>query len=84
MLAWDCIQYGTDKQAHENVLKQIKQKELPDFIDSAETITLQALGSHQTSVLEEDEAFFNNAKQDSKTTTFQAAVRCCVTATLAA
>ena len=43
MLAWDCIQYGTDKQAHENVLKQIKQKELPDFIDSADTITLQDL-----------------------------------------
>ena len=46
--------------------------------------TLQALGSHQTSVLEEDGAFFNNAKQDSETATFQAAVRCCVTATLAA
>ena len=27
---------------------------------------------------------FNNAKQDSETATFQAAVRCCVTATLAA
>ena len=35
-------------------------------------------------VLEEDEAFFNNAKQDSETTTLLAAVRCCVTATLAA
>ena len=30
--------------------------------------TLQALGSHQPSVLEEDEAFFHNAKQDSETT----------------
>ena len=46
--------------------------------------TSQALGSHQPSVLEEDEAFFNNAKQDSETTTFLAAVRCCVIATLAA
>ena len=46
--------------------------------------TIQAMGSHQPSVLEEDGAFFNNAKQDSETTTFQAAVRCCVTATLAA
>ena len=35
------IQYGTDKQAHENVLRQINQKELPDFIDSVDTITLQ-------------------------------------------
>ena len=33
----------TDKQAHENVLRQINQKELPDFIDSADTITLQDL-----------------------------------------
>ena len=32
-----------DKKAHENVLKQIKQQELPDFIDSADTITLQDL-----------------------------------------
>ena len=30
------------------------------------------------------ELFFNNAKQDSETTTLLAAVRCCVTATLAA
>ena len=30
------------------------------------------------------EHFFNNAKQDSETTTLLAAVRCCVTATLAA
>ena len=37
------IQYGTDKQAHENVLKQTKQKILPDFIDPADTITLQDL-----------------------------------------
>ena len=37
------IQYDTDKQAHENVLKIIKQKDLPDFIDSADTITLQDL-----------------------------------------
>ena len=37
------IQYGTEKQAHENVLRQINQKELPDFIDSADTITLQDL-----------------------------------------
>ena len=36
------------------------------------------------SVLEEDGAFFNNAKQDSETATLHAAVRCCVTATLAA
>ena len=46
--------------------------------------TLQALGSHQPSVLEEDEAFFLTMRsQDSETITFQAAVRCCVTATLA-
>ena len=32
---------GTEKQAHENVLRQINQKELPDFIDSADTITFQ-------------------------------------------
>ena len=44
---------------------------------------LQTLGSHQPTVLEEDGAFFNNAKQDSETATFQAAVRCCVRATLA-
>ena len=37
------VQYGTDKQAHENVLKQIKQKDVPDFIDSEDTITLQDL-----------------------------------------
>ena len=37
------IQYGTDKQAHENVPKQIKQKEFPDCIDPADTITLQDL-----------------------------------------
>lgn len=37
------IQYGTDKQAHENVLRQINQKQLPDFTDSADTITLQDL-----------------------------------------
>ena len=36
-------QCGTDKLAHENVLRQINQKELPDFIDSADTITLQDL-----------------------------------------
>ena len=30
------------------------------------------------------EHFFNNAEQDSETATFQAAVQCCVTATLAA
>ena len=28
------IRCGTDKQAHENVLRQINQKEFPDFIDS--------------------------------------------------
>ena len=37
------IQYGTDKQAHENVLRQINQKQLPDFTDSADTITVQDL-----------------------------------------
>ena len=46
--------------------------------------TLQALGSHQPSVLEEDGAFFNHAEQDSETNILLAAVRCCVTATLAA
>ena len=46
--------------------------------------TLRALGSHQPSVLEEDEAFFNNSKQDSEMTILLAAIRCCVTATLAA
>ena len=47
--------------------------------------TLQALGSHKNPrSLEEDEAFFYNAgSKDSETTHLQAAVRCCVTATLA-
>ena len=45
--------------------------------------TLQALGSHQPSVLEEDEVFFNNEKRDSETTTL-AAVCCCVTAKFSA
>ena len=41
---WDLtIQYGTDKQAHENVLKQINQKDMPDFIDPEDTITLRDL-----------------------------------------
>ena len=46
--------------------------------------TLQALGSHQKTFLEEGGAFLNNANQDSETTTFLAPIRCCVTATLAA
>ena len=37
------VQYGTDKQAHENVLKQIHKKNVPDFIDSEDTM-LQLLG----------------------------------------
>ena len=37
------IQYGTDKQAHENVLKQINQKDMPDFIDPEDNITLRDL-----------------------------------------
>ena len=45
--------------------------------------TFQVLGSHQPSVLEEDGVFFNNVKEDNETTTLLAAVRCCVTATLA-
>ena len=27
------VQYGKDKQAHEDVFKQISQKDVPDFID---------------------------------------------------
>ena len=47
--------------------------------------TLQALGSHQNPrYLEEDVAFVLTMRsQNSETITFQAAVRCCVTATLA-
>ena len=47
--------------------------------------TLQALGSHQNPrYLEEDVAFVLSMRsQDSETITFQAAVRCCVSATLA-
>ena len=47
--------------------------------------TLQALGSHQNPrYLEEDVAFVLTMRsQDSETTALQAAVRCCVTATLA-
>ena len=37
------IQYGKDKQAHEDVLKRISQKDVPDFIDSADTIPLKDL-----------------------------------------
>ena len=33
------IQYGKGKQAHKNLLRQIKQKELPDFHDYENTIT---------------------------------------------
>ena len=42
--------------------------------------TLQALGSLQTSVLEEVEAFFNNAKQESETTTLLAPMLCHINA----
>ena len=37
------VQYGKDKQAHEDVLKRISQKDVPDFIDSADTIALKDL-----------------------------------------
>ena len=48
--------------------------------------TLQTLGSHQNPrYVEEDVAFVLIMRsQNSETITFQAAVRCCVTATLAA
>ena len=35
--------YGKDKQAHEDVLKRISQKDVPDFIDPADTIALKDL-----------------------------------------
>ena len=37
------VQYNIDKQAHENVLKRINEKGIPDFIDPANTITLKDL-----------------------------------------
>ena len=37
------VQYGKEKQAHEDVLKRISQKDTPDFIDSADIITLKDL-----------------------------------------
>ena len=37
------VQYGKDKQAHEDVLKRISQKDVPDFIDPADTIALKDL-----------------------------------------
>ena len=33
----------TDKKDHENVLKQIKQKDDPDFVDPEDTITIRDL-----------------------------------------
>ena len=37
------IQYGKDKQAHEDILKRISQKDVPDFIDPEDTIALKDL-----------------------------------------
>ena len=35
------MQYGTNKQAHENLLKQLQTKEIPDFIDSEDITVLR-------------------------------------------
>lgn len=37
------IQYGKDKQSHEDVLKRVFRKDTTDFIDPADTITLKDL-----------------------------------------
>ena len=47
-----------DKQAHENVLRQINQKQLPDFTDSADTITLQDLDKDFTAAGQYDRGTF--------------------------
>ena len=45
---------------------------------------LQALESHQLSIWEKGETFYDMGKQYSETTTLLAGVRCCVTTTLSA
>ena len=40
---FNTMQYGTGKQAHENVLKQVQKKQVPDFIDPEDAIALKDL-----------------------------------------